>query len=81
MRSLDQLEPNRLNAYLTAIDDLEHEGDQLHRRVRAQLYDFTTEHPAQHMLRWKDITDGIEQALDELAHVAHTVEGIVLKNA
>jgi uncharacterized protein Yka (UPF0111/DUF47 family) len=81
MRSLDQLDPNRLGAYLTAIDDLEHEGDQLHRRVRAQLYDFTGEHPAQHMLRWKDITDGIEQALDELAHVAHTVEGIVLKHA
>jgi uncharacterized protein Yka (UPF0111/DUF47 family) len=33
------------------------------------------------MLRWKDITDGIEQALDELAHVAHTVEGIVLQDA
>jgi uncharacterized protein Yka (UPF0111/DUF47 family) len=33
------------------------------------------------MLRWKDITDGIEQALDELAHLAHTVDGIVLKNA
>jgi predicted phosphate transport protein (TIGR00153 family) len=81
MRSLDQLDPDRLSAYLTAIADLEHEGDQLHRRVRAQLYDFTTEHPAQHMLRWKDITDGIEQALDELAHVAHTVEGIVLKHA
>jgi uncharacterized protein Yka (UPF0111/DUF47 family) len=81
MRSLDQLDPNRLSAYLTAIDNLEHEGDQLHRRVRAQLYDFTTEHPAQHMLRWKDITDGIEDALDELAHVAHTVEGTVLKHA
>jgi uncharacterized protein len=81
MRSLDQLDSDRLSAYLTAIDDLEHEGDQLHRRVRAQLYDFTTEHPAQHMLRWMDITDGIEQALDELAHVAHTVEGIVLKHA
>jgi uncharacterized protein Yka (UPF0111/DUF47 family) len=81
MHDLDQLDPDRLNAYLTAINDLEHEGDQLHRRVRAQLYDFTTEHPAQHMLRWKDITDGIEQALDELAHVAHTVEGIILKHA
>jgi uncharacterized protein len=45
MRSLDQLDPDRLKAYLTAIDDLEHEGDQLHRRVRAQLYDFSTEHP------------------------------------
>ena len=81
IRRLAQLDPDRLNAYLTAIADLEHEGDQLHRRVRAQLYDFTEEHPAQHMLRWKDITDGIEQALDELAHVAHTVEGIVLKHA
>jgi uncharacterized protein Yka (UPF0111/DUF47 family) len=57
------------------------EGDQLHRRVLAQLYDFTGEHPAQHMLRWKDVTDGIEHALDELAHVAHTVEGIVVKHA
>jgi predicted phosphate transport protein (TIGR00153 family) len=81
MRSLDQLRSDRLSAYLTAIDDLEHVGDQLHRRVLAQLYDFTTEHPAQHMLRWKDITDGIEHALDELAHVAHTVEGIALKHA
>lgn len=81
MRSLDQLDPDRLNTYLTVIHDLEHDGDQLHRRVLAQLYDFTTEHPAQHMLRWKDITDGIEEALNELAHVAHTVEGIVLKHA
>jgi uncharacterized protein len=81
MHSLDQLDPDRLNTYLTAVHDLEHEGDQLHRRVLAQLYDFTTEHPVQHMLRWKDITNGIEQALDELDHVAHTVEGIVLKNA
>jgi predicted phosphate transport protein (TIGR00153 family) len=81
MHSLEQLDLDRLNAYLTAVHDLEYEGDQLHRRVRAQLDDFTTEHPAQHMLRWKDVTDGIEQALDELAHVAHTVEGIVLKHA
>ena len=81
MRCLDRLDPDRLSGYLTAIDDLEHEGDQLHRRVLAQLYDFTEEHPAVHMLRWKDITDGIEHALDELAHVAHTVEGIVLKHA
>jgi uncharacterized protein Yka (UPF0111/DUF47 family) len=81
MRSLDQLDPERLNAYLIAIDDLEHQGDQLHRRVLAQLYDFTAEHPVQHVLRWKDVTDGIEHALDELAHVAHTVEGILLKHA
>ena len=81
MRSLDELDSDRLSAYLTGIDDLEHEGDQLHRRVLAQLYDFTAEHPAQHVLRWKDVTDGIEHAVDELAHVAHTVDGIILKHA
>ena len=81
MGSPDQLDPDRLSAYLTAIHDLEHKGDQLHRRVLAQLYDFTAEHPAQHVLRWKDVTDGIEQTLNELAHVAYTVEGIVLKHA
>jgi len=81
MGSLEQLDPDRLSGYLTAIDDLEHEGDQLHRRVLGKLYDFATEHPARYVLRWKDITDGIEQALDELAQVAHTIEGIVLKHA
>jgi Protein of unknown function DUF47 len=42
MHSLEQLDLDRLNAYLTAVHDLEYEGDQLHRRVRAQLDDFTT---------------------------------------
>jgi uncharacterized protein Yka (UPF0111/DUF47 family) len=49
--------------------------------VQAELHDFTGEDPVQHMLRWKDITDGVEEALDELARVAYTVEGIVLKHA
>jgi uncharacterized protein Yka (UPF0111/DUF47 family) len=60
---------------------LEHEGDQLFRRVRAELYNFTVEHPAQHVLRWLDITDGVEDALDQLERVAYTVEGIILKHA
>jgi uncharacterized protein Yka (UPF0111/DUF47 family) len=81
MRSLRQLDREQLDAYWTRVGDLEREGDRLHRRVRAELYNFTADHPAQHVLRWKDITDGIEQALDELAHVAHTVEGITLKLA
>src|SRR6266542_2941229 len=61
--------------------DAEHEGDRLYRHARADLYSFDAEHPAQFLLRWKDIVDEIEQALDELEHVAHTVESIVLKNA
>ena len=49
--------------------------------VRAELYDFTVEHPAQHVLRWLDITDGVEDALGQLERVAYTVEGIILKHA
>ena len=35
----------------------------------------------QHVLRWLDITDGVEDALDQLERVAYTVEGIMLKHA
>ncbi|HEV2927147.1 MAG TPA: DUF47 family protein [Propionibacteriaceae bacterium] len=81
MRGLRQADPEHLALYTNAIDVLEHEGDQLSRRVRAELYDFTVEHPAQHVLRWLDITDGVEDALDQLERVAYTVEGIILKHA
>src|SRR6266540_3915790 len=78
---------SRLNStFITPFDRediyaLENEGDRLYRHARADLYSFDAEHPAQFLLRWKDIVDEIEQALDELEHVAHTVESIVLKNA
>ena len=78
LRHLDQ-EP--LRAFWIRINELENEGDRLYRHARADLYSFDAEHPAQFLLRWKDIVDEIEQALDELEHVAHTVESIVLKNA
>jgi hypothetical protein len=32
------------------------------------------------VLRSKDITDGLEEALNELARVAYTVHGIALKH-
>jgi uncharacterized protein len=80
MRSLRQVGPERLDVYVTALEMLERDGDRLHRRVMAELYEFTGEHPAQHVLRRKDITDGLEEALNELARVAYTVHGIALKH-
>jgi NADPH-dependent 2,4-dienoyl-CoA reductase/sulfur reductase-like enzyme len=38
------------------------------------------EHPAQHVLRWKDITDGLEEAINSRARVANTIQGIVLNH-
>jgi uncharacterized protein len=80
LRKLDQ-EP--LRNYWIRINELENEGDRLYRHARAELYSFNVdaEHPARYLLMWKDIVDEIEQALDALEHVAHTVESIVLKHA
>ena len=80
MRGLRQSSPEGLAVYLLAIEMLERDGNRLHRRVVAESYEFTGEHPAQHVLRWKDITDGLDDALNELARVADTVQGIVLKH-
>jgi predicted phosphate transport protein (TIGR00153 family) len=81
LKHLRRLDEEPLRAYWIRINELENQGDRLYRHARADLYSFDAEHPAQFLLRWKDIVDEIEQALDELEHVAHTVESIVLKHA
>jgi hypothetical protein len=62
--------PERLAVYLMALEMLEGDGDRLHRRVVATLYEFTGEHPAKHVLWWKHITDGLEEALNNLEGLA-----------
>jgi predicted phosphate transport protein (TIGR00153 family) len=81
LRSLRQLEEEPLRAYLLAINEIENEGDRLYRRARADLYNFTGEHPARYVLIWKDIVEQLEEALDDFEHVAHTVETILIKHA
>lgn len=81
LKHLRNLDEEPLRAFWIRINELENEGDRLYRHARADLYSFDAEHPAQFLLRWKDIVDEIERALDELEHVAHTIESIVLKNA
>jgi predicted phosphate transport protein (TIGR00153 family) len=83
LRYLRKLNEEALRSYWIRINELENEGDRLYRHARADLYSFNIEeeHPARYLLMWKDIVDEIERAFDELEHVAHTVESIVLKNA
>jgi len=81
LKHLRKLEQEPLRDYWIHINELENEGDQLYRHARADLYNFEGEHPARYVLLWKDIVDELERALDELEHVAHTVESIVLKHA
>jgi uncharacterized protein len=81
LRSLRGLKQEPLHAFLITINEIENEGDRLYRRARADLYNFTGEHPARYVLQWKDIVEQLEEALDAFEHVAHTVESIVLKHA
>jgi uncharacterized protein len=81
LRSLRGLKQEPLRAYLISINELENEGDRLYRRARADLYNFTGEHPARYVLIWKDIVEQLEEALDGFEHVAHTVETILIKHA
>jgi uncharacterized protein len=81
LRSLRRLKEEPLRAYLITINEIENEGDRLYRRARADLYNFTGEHPARYVLMWKDIVEQLEEALDGFEHVGHTVETILIKHA
>src|SRR5260221_9654152 len=65
--------------YLDAIDKLESEGDSVYRRTLARL--FSGEYDALQVLKWKDIVQAMEDALNTLEDVSNVVEAIVLKHA
>jgi predicted phosphate transport protein (TIGR00153 family) len=66
-----------LENYWIEINRLENEGDRYYRRTIAEL--FSGDYRAMDVLKWKDICEEIEQAIDRLEDVANTVESIVLK--
>ena len=65
--------------HLDAIDRLESEGDADHRRTLARL--FSGEFDALEVLRWKDVIEAMEAALNTLENISDVVESIVLKHA
>ncbi len=65
--------------HLDAIDRLESEGDAVHRRILARL--FGGEFEALEVLRWKDVIESMEGALNTLEDISDVVESIVLKHA
>ena len=66
-----------LETYWIEINRLENEGDRAYRRTIAEL--FSGDFKAMDVLKWKDIIEEIETAIDRLEDVANTIEGIVLK--
>ena len=62
---------------LVEINRLENEGDRLHRDAVASL--FANGIDPMVVIRWKDIFESLEGAIDACEKVAHILEGIMLK--
>lgn len=61
------------------VNDIENEGDQINRKALQRL--FSGEMSALDALKWREIYDHFETAIDNCEDVAHLLEGIVVKNA
>jgi uncharacterized protein len=63
---------------LHALRDLEDDGDRLNRDAVSEL--FTSERDPMVILRWKDIHERLEEAVDACENAADVLEAIVVKN-
>lgn len=70
--------PNGLHDDLVEIHRLENMGDDNNHSAVADLYANTTD--AIHAMKWKEIYDLTERAIDCCEDIANTIEAIVLKN-
>jgi uncharacterized protein Yka (UPF0111/DUF47 family) len=66
-----------LSPQLVEIHRLENEGDRISRDAIASLFKSGTDPMV--VIRWKDIFESLEQAIDSCETVAHVLEGIELK--
>jgi uncharacterized protein len=72
-------ETKDLSEYWIEINRLENQGDQVYRRLLAEL--FSGEYDALTVLKLKEVVDQLEAAADAFEHVAHTVESIAVKES
>jgi uncharacterized protein len=68
-----------LSHFTVEINRLENEGDRISRDAIASLFESGIDPLV--VIRWKDIFERLEEAIDACEHVANTLEGIVIKNA
>ena len=68
-----------LNGYLVEVNRLENEGDRVYRKTVARLY--SGDFKAMDVLKWKDLVDQMEEAIDGCEDIANTIESLALKHA
>jgi predicted phosphate transport protein (TIGR00153 family) len=66
------------SSQLHALRDLEDEGDRLNRDAVSEL--FSSSHDPMDVIRWKDIHEQLEEAVDACENAADVLEAILVKN-
>lgn len=78
MYALETLQPG-CNAYCANINEIENRGDTLLKTALGAL--FREAPDARDIIKWKDIYEMMEEALDQCEDAANLVEAVVVKNA
>jgi len=68
-----------ISDYTVEVNRLENEGDRITREAVASLFDGGIDPMV--VIRWKDLFERLEAAIDSTEHVANILEGIVIKNS
>ena len=68
-----------IHHYTVEVNRLENEGDRITREALASLFRGGIDPMV--VIKWKDIFERLEQAIDACEHVANILEGIVIKNS
>jgi uncharacterized protein len=68
-----------ISQYVVEINRLENDGDRIVREAIASLFDGGIDPMV--VIRWKDIFERLEAAIDACERVAHILESVVIKNA
>ena len=75
----DRSRPERVRELCSAVKQVEKQNDRLLRRTMAKI--FREETDAKALLKWKEIYETVEAAIDLCEDAANVIEGVVLENA
>jgi predicted phosphate transport protein (TIGR00153 family) len=74
----DMNRPRRILDYCIEINRLENRGDRTYERAIGELFNNSSD--VLNVIKWKEIYDATEQAIDKCEDIANTIEGIVVKH-
>jgi uncharacterized protein Yka (UPF0111/DUF47 family) len=73
----DRIDRNKLLKLCVEINRLENVGDSVYRSAIAELFVNSTDFA--YLIKWREIYEDIETAIDRCEDVANTLEGVALK--